>query len=205
MTVMPGSARRIAVPLTLAALAACAGQRQDDARGAAACEPRPGPLAADAAMDALAGSFRLVMAATAGDSAGRTVEGWLHLQPNDSTLLLFAVPGAGAYRDVTTPLFGTADIELAGVHAYQAGALDAADPLAPGVLVLVRRPADAAPQVTLRLGAMANRRNADLLFDGGYAALRVTWIDGGAFGGGWESAVPNRLHSAGHFCAYAVR
>jgi hypothetical protein len=192
--------------LALAVLTACAGRRQNDGQNAAACEPRPGPLAVDASAEALAGAFRLVMVATTGDSAGRTAEGRLDLQAHDSTLLRFEVPGmAGAYRDVTTPLFGTTDVALAQVDAYQPGALDSADPLAPGVLVLVRRPADVAPQVTLRLGAMANRRNAELLFDGGYAALRVTWIGDGAFGGGWESAVPNRMHSAGHFCAYAVR
>ena len=186
-------------------LGACAGRRHDAAQNVTACEPRPGPLPAEASADALAGTFRLVLVATEGDSTGRTAEGRLDLQANDSTLLQFEVPGMGAYRDVTTPLFGTTDVPLAEVHAYQPGALDSDDPLAPGVLVLVRRPPEAAPQVTIRLGAMANRRNTELLFDGGYAALRVRWIGEGAFGGEWESAVPNRLHSAGHFCAYAVR
>lgn len=204
MTVAWDSARQLALPLALALLASCAGRQQESARHAAACEPRPGPLAVDASADALAGAFRLVLVATAGDSAGRTVEGRLDLQANDSSLITFEVPGMGADPDVTTPLFGTTDIALARVQAFQAGALDAADPLAPGVLVLVRRVADAAPQVTLRLGSMANRRDAEPLFDGGFAALRVIWIDDGAFGGEWESAVPNRYRSAGHFCAYAM-
>jgi len=205
VTVGQVSARRLVVLPALALLSACAGQRQDDALGAAACESRPGSLPFDAATDALAGAFRLVLVASAGDSAGRAVEGRLELQPNDSSLLAFEVPGMGAYPDVSTPLFGTTDVALARVDAYPAGALDSADPLSPGVLVLARRSADAAPQITIRLGSLANRRNAEPLFDGGYAALRVTWVGDGAFGGGWESAVPNRSHSAGHFCAYPVR
>lgn len=204
MTLGPVGARRLAVLPALALLAACAGHRQDPAHGAAACEPRPGPLPVEASAEALAGAFRLVMVATSGDSAGRAVEGRLDLRPNDSSMVALEVPGMGAYPDVSTPLFGTTDVALARVDAYQAGPLDSADPLAPGALVLARRSPDAAPQITVRLGSLANRRNAELLFDGGYAALRVTWIGDGAFGGGWESAVPNRAHSAGHFCAYPM-
>ena len=205
MTVGRVSALRLVGLPALALLAACAGQRREEARSAAACEPRPGSLSVDASAEALAGTFRLVMVASTGDSAGRAVEGRLELQPNDSSMLAFEVPGMGVYPDVSTPLFGTTDVALARVDAYQAGALDSADPVAPGVLVLVRRSADAAPQTTLRLGSLANRRNAEPLFDGGYAALRVTWVGDGAFGGAWESAVPSRSHSAGHFCAYPVR
>ena len=200
------SSSRWIMPAAAVLLGACAGHRQDAAaRNGAVCEPRPGPLPAEASAGLLPGAFRLMMVATVGDSAGRTAEGRLDLQANDSTLLRFEVPGMGAYRDVTTPLFGTTDVPLAEVDAYQPGALDSEDPLAPGVLVLLRQAPDSLPQVTVRLGARANRRNAELLFDGGYAALRVTWIAEGAFGGEWESAVPNRMHSAGYFCANAWR
>jgi len=152
----------------------------------------------------MAGSFRLTMVATAGDSVGRVAEGRLELRANDSALVGVRYPGLGDMPDVTSPYYGSADIVLGRVGAFQPDGIDSTDPLAPGVLVLDRRPADGAPRITLRFGTLANRRDAAPLFDGGYTALRVSWVADTAFGGTWESAVPNRLHSSGHFCAYHV-
>jgi len=199
-----GKAIQGSAVLALAALAACAGRQQEAAAAAAACEAVEGPLPADVVATSMEGTFHLVMVATTGDSVGRVAEGRLELHPNDSTLVRVRYPGLGDFPDITSPLYGSGEIALSQVDAFQPSALDSADPLAPGVLVFVRRAADAAPRITLRFGALANRRDAEPMFDGGYTALRVSWMTDTAFGGAWESAVPNRLHSAGHFCAYAV-
>jgi hypothetical protein len=102
----------------------------------------------------------------------------------------------GPFRDITNSLSGWGEIALRQVDAFQPGALDSTDSLVPGVLVFVRRAADAAPLITLRFGALANRRNAKPLFEGGYTALRVSWMADTAFGGTWESAVPQRVAGA---------
>ena len=191
--------------MLLLALAACAGRRQEGAAAAvSSCEPIEGPLPADVSTAPMAGAFRLTMVAITGDSVGRVAGGRLELRANDSSLVGVRYPGLGDFPDVTSPYYGSTDVPLGRVGAFQPDGIDSADPLAPGVLVLDRRPRDDAPRITLRFGTLANRRDANPLFDGGYTALRVSWIADTAFGGNWESAVPNRLHSGGYFCAYRM-
>lgn len=106
-------------------------------------------------------------------------------------------------RDTTTrhPLAGSTDLDPALVGGVGTGDNASTDPTAPGVLVIERRPdATGAPaSVTLRLGALANRRGL-ARFDGGYFALTVRRVDADAFAGTWSSGTA-RQAAAGYFCA----
>ena len=80
------------------------------------------------------------------------------------------------------------------------------DPLRPGVLVLEQRPAAAAvPEITLRLGSLANQRTERGATEvrGGYPH-DCTWTPGA-----WELSRPlgerrSRNRVKGHFCAARV-
>lgn len=162
---------------------------------APACRVVDGALEAGDALPLDGGVYRLAL--FRGDASGRPawVEGRLELVPRTAQ--------AGA-QDVamdgwTTPLQGTTDIEIERVGAYRAGALDSADPTAPGVLVLR---SDAEPTVLLRLGSAANRTDRTA-FDEAFTVLTVRRIDGEAFAGDWRSG---RFGDEvrGYFCAAAV-
>jgi hypothetical protein len=103
---------------------------------------------------------------------------------------------------VQIPLYGTAKLALETVGAVRLGDLESSDPTQPGVAVLEQRfsDADSPPNITLRFGSLANQR-AVTRFDGGYMALRVGWVEPGAFGGTWESGVQGPS-AGGHFCAF---
>ena len=98
---------------------------------------------------------------------------------------------------MSTPLFGWVEIELQAVGAVEVGAVGSRD-------VLERRPdAAVAPQITLRLGSLANLRTERGAFDGGYLALHVEHLERNSFRGGWVSGV-HATRVAGHFCAARV-
>jgi hypothetical protein len=192
------------MPGVLALTAGCA--RPPDGNGAAqvaVCTERSGPLAPDARARDLAGSHRLTLVATRGDSAGSRAEGQLTLTPNDSAHAVVRGMGTDVPRpSVATPLYGWTDLAARTVGAVNTGSLRASNPDAPGVLVIEGRTdeTDAPPDIILRLGEYSNDRDR-VLFDGGYTVLRVSWIEGGAFGGSWESAAMNRGSAGGYFCA----
>jgi hypothetical protein len=191
------------MPGVLALTAGCA--RPPDGNGAAqvvACTERSGPLASEVRARDLAGSYRLALVATSGDSAGSRAEGQLTLAPNDSVHTVVRGMGTDDPRpNVATPLYGWSDLAARSVGAVNTGSLRASDPDAPGVLVIEGRTEEtgAPPDIILRLGEYSNDRDR-VLFDGGYTVLRVSWIESGAFGGSWESAAMNRGSARGYFC-----
>ena len=163
----------------------------------AACVAVDGSLPADVRADALAGEFRLTLAATRGPRAGRSASGTLALRPFGSRPV--PVPAAEGTRH---PLFGGTDADLAGVGAVAPGSASSADAEMPGVLVLEWRRPDAPAdrrEITLRLGADANHGDR-LRFDGAYTALTVTSLSADGFGGTWESGGGD-AQAGGHFCA----
>ena len=176
------------------------GSNQNQVAEAPACEAAEGDLPMDATAQAWAGQYRLVMVATAGDSAGRSVTGGMQLMVQSEEL---QVPPMGSADDGTRMLlYGSTNIDLPGILAVEVGALDSDDPLAPGVLV-IERPVEldggSSKEITIRLGSEANRRGVTR-FDGGYTALFVRQASTGGFAGNWASGVTGQL-SSGHFCA----
>ena len=190
--------RVVSVPLALL-LAACA-TSADPPRapaGIAACVAETGTLSVDATLEEAAGSYLLTLVAPAANGGPITVSGSLQLVPNEAPLRLFA-------EGVTTPLFGWVEIELQAVGALEIGDAGSRDPLRPGVLVLEQRLASAAvPEITLRLGSLANQRTGRGAFDGGYLALHVGHVEAGSFSGRWVSGV-HATRIKGHFCATLV-
>ena len=168
---------------SLAAIPAHAGPSTPDVE---ACRPTAATLARDATLVGAHGRYRLVLVSRAGD---RTVSGVL--------VLVASPPGRDALGSASTPLQGSTDIDLRGVHAHRIGDPASTDPDAPGVLVLEsdRR---GARQILLRLGSDANRVDRRL-YDGGHTVLRVQQIDADGFAGTWESRVRSTV--VGFFCA----
>jgi len=160
-------------------------------------------ITASTRAEALAGDYRLVMVATAGAESSHTVTGELELVPHDAEARYMRRPDGSPEPGVQLPLYGTTDIALDRVGAVKLGDLGSTDPMRPGVVVLEQRApqGDSAPEITLRLGSLANQRDVTR-FDGGYTALRVTWVASGRFGGTWQSGVTGP-EARGHFCAFS--
>ena len=179
--------------LLLTACATAADPPRDPAADPA-CVAGKGALSAGATLEAAAGSYLLTLVAPAANGGPITVSGSLQLVPNEAPLRLFA-------EGVTTPLFGWVEIELQAVGALEIGDAGSRDPLRPGVLVLEQRLDGAAvPEITLRLGSLANLRTERGAFDGGYFALHVEHLEQGRFRGRWVSGV-HATRVKGHFCA----
>lgn len=178
---------RPAAALALAALlAGCAIPRGRNTLDCVSADSQP---AGTFEPDRLSGSWRLVLVATEGSAAGRSVSGWLRLVPPPGGAL--AVGGQGA----AMVLIGTADIEMEQVGALRMGDTRSLDTLAPGVAVITTGPA-----VIVRIGSDSNRRDV-MRFDGGYFALRLRSQSADAFAGTWVSGGAGPEESAGHFCA----
>ena len=160
--------------LGLWALAACHAAKPEPRLAAGECAPSNDTLPASATAAPLAGEFRLHLAATAGPKQGARQDARLSLRPMDDSLRL--PPPILGILDSTTrhPLMGVTEVDPSAVGGVATGDLGSTRPTAPGVLVLERHPArPAAPaEITLRLGADANRRGV-LRYDGGYFALTV--------------------------------
>ncbi len=192
------SAAALAAGLALAGWSgASCGGRPPAPAAAAACAPADGVLPPGVRADGLAGEFRLTLVATRGPRATHSVSGTLRLQPFGSRPL--PLPAAAGVR---YPLFGGAQLDLAGVGAVAPGAVDRADAARPGVLVMEwpqpHGPAGA-NQIMLRFGADANAGDRER-FDGAYLALTLTTVSAGGFAGGWESGAGQPV-AGGHFCA----
>jgi hypothetical protein len=202
----PRAARRLRPAAVLAAAVALAGWSGGSCGArppvpAAACAPAEGELAAGARADALAGDFRLTLVATRGPRAGQSTSGMLRLQPYGGRPA--PLPAAAGAR---YPLFGGAQVDLAGVGALAPGGVERADAARPGVLVM-EWPRPNAPagtnEIMLRFGADANQGERER-FDGTYLALTVTALSGGGFAGRWESGGGEPV-AGGHFCAERTR
>ena len=187
------------------ALAGCVSSAQggDEPRAGAACTPTEGALATGATLESAAGTYRLTLVAPAVDeAAARVVTGVLQLVPNEPALRALTDAGGAARADVTVPLHGWLETDLAAVGAWEVGDVGSQDPQRPGVLVLEQRPqASGPPAIALRLGSKANRRGAAPAFDGAFTALHVQHVDdAGGFAGTWVSGL-NTSRVRGHFCA----
>ena len=196
--------RQFALPVwVVIAAMGCGGARE--AAPANSCRARDAAVGRDASFDSRAGEYRLILVATSGDSADREVAGTLWLEPNDAAARQFARPGGDPDPTVSVPLYGWTDVSVRGVGAREIGDLGSREPTSPGVLVLEQRRQPSEPaEITLRIGSLANRRDAPR-FDGAYMALRVRWLDdSGGFGGSWASGVQG-VESEGHFCAAPVQ
>jgi len=165
---------------------------------AAACVPPAGPLASDASLEGRAGEYRLTMVEQVDGSPSRTTEGSLTLLAQVESLRQFAGGAEGSIPGVTSPLFGSTDMNVEGVGAVRVGSLSSENPESPGVLV-IESETGAGPSILLRFGSEANRRNL-VRFDGGYTVLNVVEITAESFSGTWSSGArgPN---SEGFFCA----
>lgn len=155
------------------------------------CERVDGALAPGATLEDRAGTFRLTLVRGDVDVRPSWVEGELILVRRSTDL-----------RELdgwTTPLQGTADIEIEHVGAYEAGSLTNEDPAAPGVLVLEDDSDE--PTIILRLGSSANRTDRTA-FDQAFTALTVQLVDDDGFAGSWRSGLFGDEVS-GYFCAVA--
>ena len=168
---------------------------------AAACDLQPGTLEPGATLEQAAGEYRLTLVGATSDGAAPSASGALRLAPNEAELLRFTRAGGAVDDTVRVPLYGWAEIDLAAVGAAEIGDVGARDPLRPGVLVLEQQGESEPDSITLRLGSLANQRDRQGAFDGGYTALYVTRVTpSGAFAGTWASGVHGR-RIEGHFCA----
>ncbi|HEX8691010.1 MAG TPA: hypothetical protein VF746_01110 [Longimicrobium sp.] len=183
------------LPLVAWGAATC----RPSAAAAPPCDPVEGPLAAGASAEALAGEFRLTLAATRGARAGSSVSGRLRLQPFGGDAA--AAPAAPGAR---YPLYGSARLELDSVGAVAPGDLASAAPARPGVLVVEwrRGGAEGQREITLRFGADANGGGPQR-FDGAHLALSVAALSERGFAGRWESGVEAQ-GVGGHFCAERI-
>ena len=178
---------------------------------AAVCAPvTTANLAADVSVESFAGEFALHLASGEGDDA-RSVDGRLTLSPSTGEYTLPPLPdGREVPAGLTSPLYGTVDIDLAAVGASYAGRLDSSDENAPSVLLLETRPdTDAAPSsILIRIGSQANSRTIGQIIDGAFMVLDVKEVDGERFVGLWRSGagVGEAGRTArGYFCATRVR
>ena len=154
------------------------------------CDPTAGRLGSDATLAAGVGRYELnlVQRVDAVDIASAS-----------GTLVLYRqAPGLEALGNASTPLYGTAEVDLGVVGAHRVGdtGSDASD--APGVLVLEFNRAGAR-NILLRLGSAANRRDT-MLYDGAYTVLEVHEISADGFSGSWRSG-SNSSRADGYFCA----
>ena len=162
------------------------------------CVRPEGLLSADASLEGQAGEYRLTMIQEVDGTATRTAEGSLLLLNQVETLRQFAGSAGGSIPGVTSPLFGSTDVNVEDVGAVRVGSLSSEDPVSPGVLV-IESETGASPSILLRFGSDANRRTL-VRFDGGYTVLTVVQITAESFSGTWSSGALG-LNSEGFFCA----
>ena len=157
------------------------------------CVPTAGRLGSAATLASGVGRYELTLV--------RRTDG-VDIASASGTLVLYRqVPGLEALGSASTPLYGTAEMDLAAVGAHRVGDTASDAPDAPGVLVLESSRAGAR-NILLRLGSAANRRDT-MLYDGAYTVLEVHEISAGGFSGSWRSG-SNSTRAGGHFCAIGV-
>jgi hypothetical protein len=188
---------RGALALALAASMACRAHRVEVETPQ--CSARDGELAAGVDAGALEGEYIVTLVATGGEQAGQEHRGEMVLLTLDSAAALSQAPAHEAQGKAGYSLVGTTDLALESVGAVRLGDLASLDPAKPGVAVL-QHGEEQAPEITLRLGSLANQVG-NVRFDGGYAALHVKWLESDGFGGSWESGVRGP-EAEGYFCAF---
>lgn len=166
------------------------------------CVRPEGLLSADASLEGRAGEYNLTMVEEVDGTATRTAEGSLVLLNQVEALRQFAGSAGGSIPGVTSPLFGSTDVNVEGVGALRVGSLSSEDPASPGVLVIESK-TGTSPSILLRFGSDANRRTL-VRFDGGYTVLTVVEIAAESFSGTWASGALG-LDSEGFFCATQSR
>jgi hypothetical protein len=205
----PGGPRliRLGALAGIIVLPACHARGAADQVGAVPCSaPAPADsLSPSVTAAALAGEYRLHLAATSGADSGRSSEGSLRLWPLPDSLAHVTVLGV---RDPSAdqPLGGSAELDREALGVTSTGDLGGSDPAAPGVLVVEHHPPrpEARPEIVLRMGSEANRRGR-VRYDGGYFALMVRTLGDHGFTGTWASgAGPTSASAKGHFCAERV-
>ena len=188
------------------ALVMVAGCSRADGDGPPAPAPtcvRPeGLLSPGASLEGRAGEYNLTMVEEVDGTATRTAEGSLVLLNQVEALRQFAGSAGGSIPGVTSPLFGSTDVNVEGVGALRVGSLSSENPASPGVLV-IESETGTSPSILLRFGSDANRRTL-VRFDGGYTVLTVVEIAAESFSGTWSSGALG-LDSEGFFCATQSR
>ena len=184
------------------AAASAAGTANGEGAPAPACVRPEGALAADASLEGRVGDYRLTMVEEVDGTPTRTVEGPLVLFTQVESLRQFEGSAGGSISGVTSPLFGSTDVNVEAVGAVRVGSLSSQDPASPGVLV-IESETGTGPSILLRLGSDANRRDL-VRFDGGYAVLTVVEITTESFSGTWSSGARGP-DSEGFFCATQSR
>ena len=154
------------------------------------CAPPSGQLGPDATFATHAGHYQLTLVQRVDAVDIGSARGTLRLYRQ--------APGLDALENASTPLYGTADVNLRAVGAHRVGdtGSDAVD--APGVLVLEFDRAGAR-NILLRLGSAANRRDA-MLYDGAYTVLEVREVMADGFSGSWRSGAGSS-RADGYSCA----
>lgn len=167
------------------------------------CTERSGELAAGADAATMVGEYRLTLVATRGERAGNSASGDLMLIPVDSAYRIQQTANVTSSVDSPFVLVGRTELSLGDVGAIRMGEIATLDPTRPGVAVLQQETSDAAgSRITLRFGSQANQLG-NVLFDGGYTALQVSWIEALGFGGSWASGVRGP-ETGGYFCAFRI-
>jgi hypothetical protein len=154
------------------------------------------------------GTFRLTLVATSGRKIGGIAEGVLDLRP---TSLSDKSPQTGELasdRNIAdVPLYGwvTADWRLidAPVGNEQAGSRD---PVFPSVLAIFASWKEGYSSRTpvLLISTVSNRRNGELMTDGGGIGLWVRKLDEAGFAGEW-SRWGIAISGSGYFCATRLK
>ena len=157
------------------------------------CAPALGSLRPEDTLGDHAGSYDLTLVVGVSDSTThrRSVAGRLTLRARSAE-----APRFGA---ASTPLHGSADVDLRRVGAHAAGDPASVADDAPGVLVLETTVAGRR-SVLLRFGATANRAGV-VRYDGAYTVLDVTEVSARGFSGAWRSGVSEGPTVGGWFCA----
>ena len=154
------------------------------------CEPPSRRLNSDATLATHAGHYRLTLV--------QRVDA-VEIASARGTLMLYGqAPGLEALGNASTPLYGTAEVNLKVVGAHRVGDTGSDAANAPGILVLEFDRAGAR-SLLLRLGSAANRRDT-MLYDGAYTVLEVHEISADSFSGSWRSG-SNSSRAGGYFCA----
>ena len=166
------------------------------------CPARGAVVARCLSLEGRAGEYNLTMVEEVDGTATRTAEGSLVLLNQVEDLRQFAGNAGGSIPGVTSPLFGSTDVNVEGVGAVRVGSLSSENPASPGVLV-IESETGTSPSILLRFGSDANRRTL-VRFDGGYTVLTVVGIAAESFSGTWSSGALG-LGSEGFFCATQSR
>ncbi len=154
------------------------------------CAPPSGRLGSDSTLATHVGRYELTLVQRADAVDIGSARG---------TLVLYRqAPGLEMLGHASTPLYGTADVNLTAVGGHVVGDAGSDAPDAPGVLVLESDRAGAR-NILLRFGSAANRRDM-MLYDGAYTVLQVHEISADDFSGSWRSGARSS-RASGYFCA----